>query len=244
MRDLRERHARGTLIAMRYTPLLLLVCGILIAAGPEDNSKAVHLFTRPGVPEGWIVGEWNEVSKPAPPEAKWTVDEQGILHGSEQRGTWLLSQKEYADFHLELEFKLPPLGNSGVALRAPLHGDPAYDGMELQIVDPRYYDGHGEAVQLCGAIYRGIAPRKQAFKPEEWNKYEITCKGPRVNVVLNDQTVQDFNLDEQDKPLHRDSPEKITIPLKDRPRKGRIGFQELSKEGHVQIRNVVLQVLD
>jgi len=49
--------------------------------------------------------------------------------------------------------------------------------MELQIVDPRYYGGKGEAEQLCGAIYRGVAPAKDAFKPEAWNKYEITCIG-------------------------------------------------------------------
>lgn len=229
---------------MRHTSFLLLNCAILFSLAADERPEPIHLFNKPGVPEGWIVGQWNEVSKPAPPEAKWTVDEHGVLHGSAQRGTWLLSEKEYSDFHLELEFKIGPVGNSGVALRAPLHGDPAYDGMELQIVDPRYYDGHGEAVQLCGAIYRAIAPRKQVFKPEDWNKYEVTCKGPHVMVVLNGQTIQDFNLDEQDKPLHRDSPEKSAPPLKDRPRKGHIGFQELSKEGHVQIRNVTLIVFD
>lgn len=228
---------------MRHTSLSLLTCAILVTLAAKERSEPIHLFAKPGVPEGWIVGQWNEVSKPAPPQAKWTVDERGILTSS-QRDNWMLSEKEYGDFHLELEFKIGPLGNSGVALRAPLHGDPAYDGMELQIVDPRYYDGHGEAVQLCGAIYRAIAPRKQVFKPEDWNKYEITCKGPHVTVVLNGQTIQDFNLDEQDKPLHRDSPEKSAPPLKDRPRKGHIGFQELSREGHVQIRNVTLIVFD
>ena len=228
---------------MRHLPLLL-ISAFLLTAAVEEHSKAVHLFTEPGAPKGFSVREWNEIGKPATPEAKWTIDALVILHGSEPRGTWLISDQEYSDFALDLEFKLPPRGNSGVALRAPLHGDPAYDGMELQIVDPRYYDGHGELIQLCGAIYRAIPPRVQAFKPEEWNRYQITCRGPRVKVVLNGQTVQDFNLDEQDKPLHRDSPEKSSPPLKDRPRRGHIGFQELSRDGHVQIRNVTLQVFD
>src|SRR5581483_3229095 len=135
---------------------------------------------------------------------------------------------------LELEFKITARGNSGVALRAPMSGDPAYDGMELQIVDPRYYDGKGEAEQLCGAIYRGVAPKKDAFKPEEWNKYQITCRGPHVKVVLNGELIQDVNLDEQTKPLHRDSPEKPAPPLKDRPRKGHIGFQDLGRDGRTQ----------
>src|SRR5438477_6717678 len=116
--------------------------------------------------------------------------------------------------------------------------------MELQIVDPRYYGGKGEAEQLCGAIYRGVAPAKDAFKPEDWNTYQITCIGPHVKVVLNGEVIQDVNLDEQTKPLHRDDPKKITLPLRDRPRRGHIGFQELSKGNtHVEIRNARLKVL-
>lgn len=216
---------------------------LLIAAAPQDDAKTEKLFTEKGEPKGWLVREWNDLTKPAE-GAKWAVDEEGILHGSDPRGTWLVSEGQYTDFVLTLEFKLPPQGNSGVALRAPMRGDPAYDGMELQIVDPRYYDGHGEDIQQCGAIYRAIAPQKKVFKPEDWNRYEITCQGPRIKVILNGEVVQDFNLDEQAKQLHRDSPEKTSLPLKDRPRKGHIGFQELSRGGHVQIRNVTLKVLD
>lgn len=227
---------------MRNLPLLLL--GLVLVAAAPDDSRAVKLFTEPGAPAGWSVRQWNDLSKPGPPEAKWVVDDRGVLHGAQPRDTWLVSDKEYSDFVLTLEFKIPPQGNSGVALRAPMRGDPAYDGMELQIVDPRYYEGHGEKIQLCGAIYRAIAPKVDAFKPEQWNRYEITCQGPHVKVILNGQKIQDFNLDEQTKVLHRDSPDKTSLPLKDRPRKGHIGFQELSRGGHVQIRNVTLRVLD
>jgi len=175
--------------------------------------------------------------------AQWTVDENGILHGSDPRGTWLISRQEFSDFELELEFKLPPRGNSGVALRAPLKGDPAYVGMELQIVDPRYYDGKGRVDQLTGSIYRVHAPSQQLFKPDDWNKYHIACLGPHIKVVLNGQTIQDVNADNETSPGTNDKMDP-TPPLKDRPRRGHIGFQELSRGGHVQIRNVTLRVLD
>lgn len=215
----------------------------LLAAGPSDH-PAVRLFDKKGPPAGWRVCQWNDVSQPGPKDAKWFVNDQGILTGKNSRDTWLMSDAQYADFELSLDFKITSQGNSGVALRAPLKGDPAYDGMELQIVDPRYYGGKGEPEQLCGAIYRGIAPAKQAFKPNAWNTYHISCIGPHVKVVLNGQIIQDFNLDDQTKPLHRDSPEKSAPPLKDRPRKGHIGFQDLSRDGRVQIRNVTLRDLD
>lgn len=230
-------------MGMKYVTLSAVLFLLFASVGASER-QPVRLFTEKGpVTKGWSVREWNDLTKVAE-GAQWTVDEQGVLHGSDPRGTWLISEKEYSDFHLELEFKLPPQGNSGVALRAPLRGDPAYDAMELQIVDPRYYEGHGEAFQLCGSIYRGIPPAKSVFKPEEWNQYQITCQGPHVKVVLNGETIQDFNLDEQTKVLHRDDPKKESLPLKERPRKGHIGFQELSRGGHVQIRNVTLQVLD
>src|SRR3954449_1941322 len=99
--------------------IFVVFASLLIAATPSTQTAATRLFTEPGAPKGWVVRQWNEVSKPAPPEAKWAVNEEGILGGSETRGTWLMSEQEYGDFELTLEFKLPPRGNSGVALRAP-----------------------------------------------------------------------------------------------------------------------------
>ncbi len=156
-----------------------------------------------------------------------------------------MSEKEYGDFILEFEWKLPERGNSGVALRAPLFGDPAFDGMELQMVDPRYFPANEppKPSELTGSLYRAVAPRVQVFKPGDWNNYRITCRGPAVTVVLNGETIVDINLDDQNTPTKRhdgsDAP-----PLKLRPRKGHIGFQELSRGGgHVQIRGARIKEL-
>src|SRR5215208_5119931 len=101
------------------------------------RGQFVPLFPSEGVPKGWLVRNWDDLKKPADPAAVWKV-EQGVLHGSNPRGTWLISDKEYGDFILEYEWKLGERGNSGCALRAPLFGDPAFDGMELQMADLRY----------------------------------------------------------------------------------------------------------
>ena len=57
----------------------------------------------------------------------WGGDKD-ILYVDGQGGGWLMTEKEYSDFDVQLEFKMPKVGNSGVALRVPLMGDPAYDG--------------------------------------------------------------------------------------------------------------------
>jgi hypothetical protein len=225
---------------------LIASLALLVSSGcrhvPKE-SVPVNLFPQDGVPQGWVVRHWADVKNPPPEGAVWKV-ENGILHGSSPRGTWLISQREYGNFILEFEFKLPEQGNSGCGLRFPLQGDPAFDGLELQMVDPRYYgETQVPPSELTGSLYRAIAPRAQLLRPMDWNQYEIACDGSWVKVVLNGQLILDVNLDEQNKATKRhdntDAP-----PLKARPRKGHIGFQELSRgNGHVEIRNARIRVL-
>ncbi|HEX5220459.1 MAG TPA: DUF1080 domain-containing protein, partial [Verrucomicrobiae bacterium] len=86
-------------------------------------------------------------------------------------------------------------------------------------------------------------PTQQVYRPTEWNRYEITLKGNRLKVVLNGTTIQDLNLDEHQEVVKRHDGSDAS-PIKDRPRKGHIGFQELSRGGdHVQIRNARIQEL-
>lgn len=229
---------------------LLAAMGVLCAAEPAREPKGsadeeqgfVRLFPDEGEPKGWVVRRWDDISKPADPGAKWEV-RGGVLHGSAQRGTWLVSEREYGDFVLKYEFRLGPLGNSGCALRAPPAGDPAFEGMELQMADLRYNPSAKDS-ELTGGIYRAIAPKKQVYKPTEWNSCEVTLRGSKLRVVLNGEVIHDLDLSEHEEVVLRHDGSKAP-PVKDRPRKGRIGFQELSRgDDRVQIRNARIKVLD
>ena len=235
--------------------LLLLALAALIpptatnaadAKDPKDARDAhgyVNLFPADGVPAGWRVTEWFDVSKPAKEGVNWQV-EDGVLHGSEPRGTWLVSEKTYGDFVLEFEFKLGERGNSGVGIRVPEAGDPAFDGLEIQMCDTRYNNPPDTADKLTGSLYWAVAPKEQVYKPLEWNKYQITAKGANIKVVLNDVVVQDVNLDDHKQPLQRHGG-KPAASLSQRPRKGHIGFQELSRDGaHAMIRNARIKELE
>jgi len=220
------------------TASVILVSGLLLAAEPAWTP----LFAEDGAPKGWIVRAWDDVRNPAQGKPVWKV-EKGVLIGGEARGNWLLSEKEYGDFELEFEFKLGETGNSGCALRAPLHGDPAFDGIELQMADFRYNTSAKDS-ELTGGLYRAVAPKKQVYKPTEWNRYHIACKGAKIQVTLNGEPILDVDLEKETAKVKRhngsDAP-----PLKERPRKGRIGFQNLSRgDAPVQIRNARVKVLD
>ncbi len=211
------------------------------AASRPDAEGFVPLFPQDGVPQGWVVRAWNDVKNPPPQPVVWKV-ENGVLQGGEPRGTWLMSEKQYGDFVLEFEFKLGERGNSGCALRAPMHGDPAFDGMELQMADLRY-NPEAKDSELTGGLYRAVAPTRQVYKPTEWNKYQVTLKGSRLKVLLNGETIQDLNLAEQEQVVKRHDGT-LAPPIKDRPRKGHLGFQELSRGDHAQIRHARIKVLD
>jgi len=216
---------------------------LIVAAGDQPKEEGfVRLFPKDGVPEGWLVRSWSDVSKPVDQSVKWTVKD-GILNGSTTRGTWLISKRQYSNFILKFDFKLGPTGNSGCALRAPLFGDPAFDGMELQMADYRYNTSAKDS-ELTGGIYRAIAPLKQVYKPTKWNSYVASLKGSHLHVTLNGVVIHDLDLNEQDQVVLRHNGQPCPA-VKDRPRKGHIGFQELSRgDVHVKICNARIKVLD
>ena len=198
------------------------------------------LFPHEGAPQGWLVRQWDDLSKPA--EGEWTV-KGGVLTSGAERGMWLVSEREYEDFDLDYEFKLGPRGNSGLALRAPMKGDPAFDGLELQMVDQRY-NTEAKDSELTGGLYRAVAPREQVYKPTEWNRCELSLRGPRLTVRLNGKLIHDLRLDEQSQVVKRHDGTNAP-PIKERPKRGHIGFQQLSRDGGiVEIRNARIRVVD
>lgn len=125
------------------------------------------------------------------------VAENGILVCPADGGGNLFTKDEYADFILRLDFRMEDGGNNGVGIRAPLEGDAAYQGMEIQILDDQSdkYKGKLKPTQYCGSVY-DIFPAKQGhLKPAgQWNTQEITAKGSRITVKLNGATIVDGDL--------------------------------------------------
>src|SRR5882672_6251933 len=124
--------------------------------------------------------------------------ENGLLVCPADGGGNLFTTKEYSNFVLRFEFRLFEGSNNGIGIRAPLEGDAAYMGMEIQILDDgaSRYQGKLKPAQYHGSIY-DVIPAKQGFKRPtgEWNHEEITAEGRLVKVVLNETTILDVNLD-------------------------------------------------
>ncbi len=147
----------------------------------------------------------------------WTGDtngyaaEDGVLV-CKKGGKNLVSEKEYADFAFQFEFKLEESGNNGVGIRVPAGGHPATAGMEIQILDHHGTRYSGEADlgdgktrklswlkpwQYHGSIY-GICPARIGYlKPVgQWNTETIIAIDDHIMVLLNGAVIVDAFLDE------------------------------------------------
>jgi hypothetical protein len=116
----------------------------------------------------------------------------------------LYTAKQYANFILRFEFKLPPAGNNGVSIRSPLKGTSAFDGMEIQILDDGHekYKGWLQPYQTHGSVY-GVVPAKRGFlKPiGQWNREEIVADGSHIKVTLNGTVIVDADIAKIDKTI-------------------------------------------
>ena len=153
----------------------------------------------------------------------------------------LYTKDEFADFIYRFEFQLTPGANNGIGIRAPLDGDAAYAGMEIQVLDneaPKYKDLH--EYQYHGSVY-GVIPAKRGFllPTGEWNKEEIVAKGNKIKVTLNGTVILDGDIKKASNNF------KETMDQKDHPglsrKTGHIGF--LGHGDVVRFRNMRVKKL-
>ncbi len=177
----------------------------------------------------------------------WTGDTKGysakdgkIVLDPELSSGNLYTVGEYGDFILRFEFRLTPGANNGLAIRTPLSGNPAYEAMELQILDntaPKYKEL--KPYQFHGSIY-GVVPAKRGYlKPiGEWNSQKVIAKGRRIKVILNGVTIVDADIEEASTPKTMDGRDHPGLKRD----KGHIGF--CGHGDYLEFRNLRIKSLD
>jgi hypothetical protein len=193
---------------LRRFPLFAVIIAVALTAGcashdhnapPESDAHArgkfVPIFNGKDL-TGWVYGT-KEDGTPDKSGAGYRVAD-GVIYCTPTDGGNLFTEKEYADFDLQFEFKLTPNANNGIGIRAPLQGNVSYKGMEIQVLDDSgsMYT-HLRPAQYHGSIYDVVPAERGHQKPVgEWNEEEIIAKGRHITVKLNGATIVDANLDD------------------------------------------------
>lgn len=227
-REAIELQAHGTNLAFRNIFVKELNPGQAYLDAAEEKDGFKLLFNGKNL-DNWI---GNKVDYAAV-DGELAVDPKGGNHGN------LYTEKEYSDFVFRFEFQLTPGANNGIGIHAPLEGDAAYVGKEIQVLDNTadiYKDL--QPYQYHGSVY-GVIPAKREFlKPVgEWNSEEIWVKGDDIKVTLNGTVIVDGNM--------KTASRKGTMDHKDHPgllrHKGYIGF--LGHGSPLKFRNIRVKEL-
>ena len=133
------------------------------------------------------------------------VVSNGTIQCKKGSGGTIYVNEDLADFSVRFEYKLPPGGNNGLAIRYPGSGDTAYVGMcELQVLDDtakKYAKLH--PAQYHGSAY-GMAPAVRGYQRNigDWNFQEVTVVGSTIKVEMNGTRILDADLSKVLKPMY------------------------------------------
>ena len=217
----------------RISPLLALLCLSTTATAGDDGWQT--LFDGQGL-DGWR-GYHDESVPPG-----WRVD-AGTLHFSGGQGD-IITEGEWSDFELELEWKVSEGGNSGIFYRAALGEDAIYmSAPEMQVLDDAVHRDGGDPLTSAGAAY-GLypAPRGVVKPAGEWNAVRIKVKGNHVRHWLNDQLIVDYALHSEDWQALVDGSKFAAWPAYGQATSGHIGLQDHGDP--VWFRNIRIRSLD
>jgi Domain of Unknown Function (DUF1080) len=190
-------------------------------AANSNGAASVPLFN------GRDLAGWQVLGHPG-----WTVKDAVLVGETAGPVGWLMSEKEYADFELNLEYRQSAGGNSGIFLRAwpegPIGGN---QFMEIQLIDDRKT---GDPKTRTGAIFEVLAPDPPARATvDQWHRIDIHLLGRQLHVTFDDQKIISTNLDN-----HKDRFARFPGLNK---AAGRIGLQLYP--GKIEFRNIRVRKL-
>lgn len=143
-------------------------------AQQQNTIKGWHTYNKSTVGSGWR-------------------EENGVIHLDPKLknndGGDLVTDKEYTNFQLNLEWKVAAKSNSGILLY--VHEDPKYSqtystGLEMQVLDNEGHPDGKITKHRAGDLYDLVKSSSEPVKPVgEWNKVEVTSKNGKLNFKLN-----------------------------------------------------------
>ncbi|MEQ8303491.1 MAG: DUF1080 domain-containing protein [Cyclobacteriaceae bacterium] len=157
---------------MKVQNSLLLIVVILFTTSCQEAST---IFQQDG--EGWFIGG----------DAEWAFDNDELIGTVTDGAGFVMTEKTYKNFELELEFYPSDSVNSGVFVRCEGHAITATECYEINI-----WDSRPDPEYRTGAVVLKSAPKVYIETTGKWNAYKIKCQDDHIEVWLNGTLTADF----------------------------------------------------
>lgn len=211
----------------------------------ENTNEELALFNGQDL-ENWKAYNSDTITQ-------WSVEDGSIAftpsEGERSGSENLVSEEEFENFELSLEWKISEGGNSGImwgVQEGEKFNEPYLTGPEIQVLDnQKHPDAKNGPVRQAGALYDMVPPAKDVTKPAgEWNKTVITINHETNlgTVYMNGEKMNEF-------PVHGEEWDKMVANSKFKDwedfgkyRKGRIALQDHGDK--VWYRNIQVKKLE
>jgi len=176
---------------MRVTDVIGLL--VVFAACRLPAAEPMDLLA-PGL-DAWEVEGTKDAEERGERVPVWTLTD-GVVRCSGRGFGYLRHRDRVSDFRLELEYRFPKNGNSGIGIRTvpftgPLETRPSKAAYEIQLLSDA---GAVPSRRSCCSLYGHEQPIRNTSRPVgEWNEVVIECAGPRIRINHNGVEVVDFD---------------------------------------------------
>ncbi len=164
------------------------------ALSPKEKSEGWKLLFDGTSTTGWRNYQSDKVTD------RWKVSNGELyLDKSVTAGAGdIMTDAEFQDYELAVEWKISPCGNSGIIFNVvedDKFKNTYNSGPEMQVLDNTCHPDAKIAKHRAGDLYDLIAVSKETVKPAgEWNQVRIVSKNSKMEFWLNGTKVVDFTM--------------------------------------------------
>ena len=222
----------------------LVACGAPEAGTPDaETPNAATASTMTGWTDLTDLAAWRGYDRPDLPSG-WRNQDGMLTFVPGGEGGDIITREQFADFELELEWRVEAAGNSGIFYRAIENDDRVYNNApEMQVLDDAGHNDGRSPLTSAGALYALYpAPDGVVKAAGEWNQVRIVARGPRIEHWLNGVKVVEAEVGSADWDRRMAASKFAALPNFGRATIGHIGLQDHGDP--VWFRNVRIRRLD
>lgn len=153
--------------------------------------------------DGKTFSGWHGYLQEGTPSA-WTIEDGAMVltpkadRPEDMTGGDILTDEEYENYELSIEWKIQDCGNSGImfnVVESEEYNQPYYTGPEMQVLDNKCHPDAEIITHRAGDLYDMISCSEETVKPAgEWNQARLVINNGKAEHWLNGKKVVEYEM--------------------------------------------------